>query len=146
MPRTPSKRRVIVDQERYTVDASAADRDALASVAARSLTRDAMRAAGFMCLHAHMDLLAYGYTVRHWLRLRDGAEVLEFNPSLSDLPRVTACCYAEQAAVHRALGLNLVPPGCDWSDYRQPGLFDAALSGESGGAGTVARPSSPAVW
>ncbi len=27
------------------------------------------------------------------------------------LPRLTATCYAEQVEIHRALNLNLVPPG-----------------------------------
>lgn len=105
-----------------------ADLKALKALSARSISRKAIQHAGYLPVCASSDLFAHGYSVRHWWRVRDRHELLEYNPRLSDLPRVTAGSYAEQAAIHRALRINLVPPGVQWTDYGQAGLFDSSLA------------------
>lgn len=58
------------------------------------------------------DLLRWGYSISHWLdpRVR-GSEVCEYNPQFPGLPRLTAATYAEQVAIHRALGAPVLPGG-----------------------------------
>jgi len=106
------------------IDTSRADRAALEDLSRTSIPRKQLQAEGYIDLHAGADLHPYGYTVRYWLHLDGWKEVLEFNPRLSDLPRVTADCYERQARIHRALKLNLVAPGDIWTDFGSPGLFD----------------------
>lgn len=92
------------------------DRAALAALAARSLTREQL-AAGWRNAAKSSDLFELGYSVSHWVApgVR-GSEVLEFNPYVvagvpADLPRVTVDNYADQAALHRAIGARVVSPG-----------------------------------
>lgn len=108
---------------------------ALAALASRSIARRTLQADGWRPLHAQEDLHRVGYTVRHWVHLGQGRHLLECYPRMpgSPLPRLTVECYRDQAALHLALGLNLVPPGCDWVDYGQRGLYDADLR-RGGGA------------
>jgi hypothetical protein len=93
------------------------DRDALAALAARAVPREALQAAGYLNLVKSTDLFPHGYSVSHWLRPGvPGSEVLEFNPRAvrgvtTDLPRLTAASYAEQVAVHEAIGARVVAPG-----------------------------------
>lgn len=69
------------------------------------------------------DTLACGgcdeeYVVAHWVIPGvPGSEVLEYLPRFSDLPRVTVATYADQAAVHRALGVRLVGPGRKFREF-----------------------------
>jgi hypothetical protein len=109
------------------IHCSRADRHVLEELSRTSVTRQQLRADGFIDLSAAADLHPYGYTVRHWLRLNPWQLLMEFIPRHSDLPRVTADCYERQARLHRALGLNLVAPGECWNDYQNPGLFDDYL-------------------
>ena len=101
---------------------------AIALIAAKAIPREKIREGNYRSVLGSTDLFRHGYFVRHWLRFSDGSEILEYNPRLSDLPRVTATCYAEQIAIHRALGLNIVPPGVPWQDYGGRGLFDEILT------------------
>ena len=103
-----------------------ADRAALAGLAAAAVSRGQLQARGYLAVCLSSDLFAHGYAVRHWFRPSDGDEVLEYNPRADGLPRLTASTYEEQCAAHKALGLNLVPPGQPWEDYGQRGLFDGA--------------------
>lgn len=103
----------------------------LTELAATSISREQLQAEGYLSMMAHADLHRYGYTVRVWLKVKTMHTVYEYNPRLSELPRITADTYARQAALHMALGLNLVGKGETWTDYRQPGLFDAMLLEES---------------
>lgn len=96
----------------------APDLDTLARLAEKALPGEAIRSMGYRSVCASSDLHRYGYTVRHWMRLADGTEVLEYLPRLSKLPRLTAACHAEQVAIHRALGLNCVGPREQWYDAR----------------------------
>lgn len=127
MPRQKRRSRKVDAQNR--VDTSRVDREALATLASISISRDQLQGDGYCPMNASSDLHPYGYTVRHWILAgKAQSEVLEYNPSLSDLPRLTATCYDEQAAIHRALGLNLVSPGERWVNYQQTGLFDGILT------------------
>lgn len=110
---------------------SRANREALKALAAKAVGREALRAGGYHSLCHSSDLFRHGYRVRHWFRPCDRHELLEYLPRDSDLPRLTAGSYAEQAAIHVAIGLNLVPPGAPWTDYRQVGLFDGQLGGDA---------------
>lgn len=92
------------------------DPDALARLAAASVPREQLQREGYLPLLAWADLHPFGYTVRHWLRPRDGAQALEYLPRLSELPRVCVTTYEQQAGLHRALGLNVVRPGEPWAD------------------------------
>ena len=87
------------------------DRAALDDLAARSIPRADLTGL-YLCVAKSSDLHDHGYAVAHWVRVGvPGSEVLEYNPRLSDLPRVTADSYADQAAVHRAVGARVVGPG-----------------------------------
>lgn len=89
----------------------AIDRAALESLAARSVPRAALTGT-YVCVGKSTDLHDLGYGVAHWVVPGvPGSEVLEYNPRLSDLPRVTAATYAEQVAVHEAIGARVVGPG-----------------------------------
>ena len=100
------------------------DLAALELIARRAIPRVQLQAEGYMSVLGSSDLFKHGYFVRHWYHLKTQREVLEFNPRGSRLPRLTATCSAEQVEIHRALGLNLVPPGEQWEDYGGRGLFD----------------------
>lgn len=92
-------------------EAEPIDRAALAELAARSVPRRQL-ARTHRNLLKSTDLNEFGYTVSHWVRVGSpGSELLEFNPWLSDLPRVTVDNYADQAEVHRAIGARVVGPG-----------------------------------
>lgn len=100
------------------------DLAALDTLAGRAVPREQLQAEGYRSVLGSSDLFRHGYFVRHWYHLKTRREVLEYNPRHSRLPRLTATCYAEQVEIHRALGLNLVPPGERWEDYGGRGLFD----------------------
>lgn len=87
------------------------DTAALAELAGRSVPRHELHGR-FCCLAKSSDLFPLGYIVAHWVRpgVR-GSELLEYLPRFSDLPRVTAASYEDQAAVHRAIGARTVGPG-----------------------------------
>lgn len=104
--------------------AEPADLAALADIAARSIPRETMQAAGYIPVCKSTDLQADGYTVLDWLnpfmvRTGDPARhVLEYVPSshrrpagAPEVPRLTASSYAEQCAIHEALRLRVVGPG-----------------------------------
>jgi len=94
------------------------DRTALAGLAARSVPRRTMQARGWCPVAKFTDLQELGYTVVYWLKpgVRE-AVILEFMPYVGcghdnlGLPRVTAGCYADQKAIHEAVGARVVSPG-----------------------------------
>jgi hypothetical protein len=101
-----------------------ADLAALADIAARSIPRARLQAEGFRGVTKSTELQPEGYTVIDWLhpaRALAGApdrHVMEYVPSshrrprgAPTLPRLTASTYAEQVAIHQALGLRVVSPG-----------------------------------
>ena len=94
------------------------DTAALAELAGRSIPRAELSAA-FACVAKSSDLFDLGYIVAHWVRpgVR-GSEVLEYLPRFSQLPRLTVATYADQVAVHQALGARVVGPG---RPFRQHG-------------------------
>lgn len=102
--------------------------EALQQIATKAIPREKIREGNHRSMLGSTDLFRHGYFVRHWVRFSDNSEILEYNPRNSDLPRVTATTYAEQVAVHRAIGLNIVPPGVPWQDYGGRGLFDEILT------------------
>lgn len=108
------------------VDTTGADQGALLALAAHAVPRETLQTQGYLSILSWADLHPHGYTVRAWLCLADSDLVLEYRPRLSDLPRLTVRTYAEQSAVHRALGVNVVPPGQQWTEWApgQRGLFD----------------------
>lgn len=92
------------------------DLAALAELARRSVPRDELN--GRYCnLAKSSDLFELGYSVSHWVIPGvPGSELLEFNPRVVggvafDLPRVTVDNYADQAALHEAIGARVVRPG-----------------------------------
>ncbi len=97
--------------------AEAADLAALAELAARSIPRAELIAEGYRNLAKSSDLFDMGYSISHWFNPRTRAELVEYNPTsgagrpAGRLPRVTATTYAEQAAVHDAIGARVVSPG-----------------------------------
>lgn len=78
----------------------------------------------YKALLASSDFHNFGYALRHWFRVRDRREVIEYIPIKKQWPRLTAFCYRDQVNIHRAFGLNVVPPGMQWVDFGQAGLFD----------------------
>ncbi|MFO0880723.1 MAG: hypothetical protein U0840_25605 [Gemmataceae bacterium] len=106
------------------------DLAALEAIATRAIPREQLQAEGYRSLAGSSDLFKAGYFVRHWYRISDQREVLEYLPRperktrATELPRLTATCYVEQVEIHRALGINLVGPGERWEDYGGRGLFD----------------------
>ena len=109
---------------------------ALQAIATRAIPREQLQAEGYRSLAGSSDLFRHGYFVRHWYRISDQREVLEYTARperktrATELPRLTATTYAEQVEIHRALGLNLVAPGERWEDYGGRGLFDEVWMGE----------------
>lgn len=93
------------------------DRAALDELAARSVPRAGL-SGRFLCLAKSSDMFGHGYIVAHWVIPGvPGSEVLEYLPRFSDLPRVTVATYADQAAVHRALGVRVVGPGRKFREH-----------------------------
>lgn len=101
-----------------------ADLAALADIAAGATPRAELQAAGFRPVTKSTELQPEGYTVIDWLhpgRALAGdpdRHVMEYVPSghrrptgAPTLPRLTAATYAEQLAIHEALGLRVVGPG-----------------------------------
>lgn len=112
------------------VDTAGVDRQALAALALRAVSRERLQEQGYLPVAKSGDLFRVGYSVVFWVRVGvPGSELLEYKPRLSDLPRLTVSDYATQMEVHRALGLSRVPPGCPWVDYGpgQRGLFDGEM-------------------
>lgn len=117
---------------------------ALQKLAETSMPLNELKATGFRSVCISSDLFPYGYSIRHWVRLTDRLEVVEYRPMAKDdrrirqgrrgiLPRITAHTYQRQAAVHAALGLNLVQPGEPWQDFGTVGLFDEIFLEEAAG-------------
>jgi hypothetical protein len=119
------------------------DRSKLQELSDRSPCRAALRSRGYCAMHAAADLHEHGYTVRYWLRPADRDVWLEFNPTGGEgrrnpgLPRVALQTYADQAALHRALGLGIAGPGDEYAGDG-PGLFDDAYF-------EAAAPAAPAL-
>lgn len=115
-----------------------ADPERLLHLATLAVPRERLQAEGYRAVCASSDLHRHGYTVRHWFRFPDGPEVLEYLPYTvkgkrwDGRPRLTAATWEEQAAIHLALGLNLVGPGERWKDYGGRGLFDGMHLAEAG--------------
>jgi hypothetical protein len=87
------------------------DSTALADLAARSIPRGEL-SGRYLCVAKSSDLFDLGYTVQSWVLVGvAGSEVLEYRPRFSALPRVTVACYADQVAVHEAIGARVVGPG-----------------------------------
>lgn len=111
----------------------------LSELAAGSPSREEMVARGFRGLAKSSDMHKVGYQIQHWLIPGEaGSEVIEYSPinnvhwqtkerQQNDLPRIVVSCYADQARLHVALGLNLVGPGDQWKNYGSKGLFDEQL-------------------
>jgi hypothetical protein len=117
---------------------------ALAALALLAIPRSMIKGHWFLSLVASSDLHRYGYTIRHWVRLKDGACVDEYNPyPPRKLPRLTATTYAQQVAIHEAMGLNLVGRGEQWVDYKGPGLFDEFLKDAAACSSSSAPPITP---
>lgn len=87
------------------------DTAALAELAGRAVPRNELHGR-FCCVAKSSDLFELGYIVAHWVRpgVRE-SEVLEYLPRFSALPRLTVATYADQVAVHIALGARVVGPG-----------------------------------
>lgn len=105
----------------------------LDTIAGRATSREELKAMGYLPVAKSADLHGEGYQIVFWIRLGGPGEVLEYMPR--DLPgrrwgrpRLTAGSYEEQAAIHRALGLAVVPPGGKWDrrHARQLDLFAGA--------------------
>jgi hypothetical protein len=92
------------------------DRDALAAIAARSVPRSELHGRYCNCAKSS-DMFELGYTISHWIIPGEPAsELLEYNPLVvagvpANLPRVTATSYADQVAIHEAIGARVVGPG-----------------------------------
>jgi hypothetical protein len=83
----------------------------LADLAARSIPR-AELTGRYLCVAKSSDLFPLGYTVQSWVIVGvPGSEVLEYRPRFSALPRVAVASYADQVAVHQAIGARVVGPG-----------------------------------
>jgi hypothetical protein len=88
-----------------------ADPAALAAIGAAAVPRAELSGTHVNMLKS-TDLFRWGYSVSHWLNPRvRGAEVCEYNPQFPGLPRLTAATYAEQVAIHKALGAPVLPSG-----------------------------------
>ncbi len=62
-------------------------------------------------LMKYSDLHPQGYTISHWMNPSEPLDqVLEYNPRLSDKPRLTARNGDELKAIHDALGIPVPPP------------------------------------
>lgn len=94
----------------------AIDRPALDGLAGRAVPRTELQGR-YVPVAKSTDLFDVGYTVLHWIIPGvPGSELLEYLPrSLPDracvLPRLTADSYADQVAIHEAIGARVVSPG-----------------------------------
>lgn len=105
------------------------DHDKLAQLAALAVPREELQRWGYRNLCKYGDLHRLGYIISLWLHPESLEQILEYTPQArvgveAGPCRLTARTFAEQADIHRALGLNLVPAGSEWEDYGSPGLFD----------------------
>lgn len=103
---------------------------ALPAIPRAELVRRGYRACG-KC----RDMQRLGYQTVEWYSVSERRRIVEYigmtlfnqeygpdgmmtgRPATAtrvDVPRYTASTYAEQVAVHRALGLHVVPPGEPW--------------------------------
>ncbi|MBA4187568.1 MAG: hypothetical protein C0467_06070 [Planctomycetaceae bacterium] len=97
-------------------DTPVVDPAALSAIAAKAVSREALVADGFVNLLKSTDLFRHGYSVSHWIKPAvPGSHLLEYVPRASKLPRLTATTYAEQVAIHEALGIRVVSPGRKFS-------------------------------
>ena len=85
------------------------DRTALAEIAAGSISREDLHGQ-YLNLAKSSDLFNHGYSISHWFNPRTREQVIEYNPRLSDLPRLTATDYETQVLIHRAIGAVVLPP------------------------------------
>lgn len=102
------------------------DRAALADLAARSLTREELDAQGFRPIIKSTDLFPHGYTVVHWIKPGvKASELLEYLPRVcrgetgAGLPRITLTTFADQAALHRAVGAKVTGSGVPFTTGRK---------------------------
>ncbi len=58
----------------------------------------------YVSISKSTDLFPWGYGITQWFDPRSKQEIIEYVPRLSDMPRLTATTYAEQVAIHKALG------------------------------------------
>jgi len=59
------------------------------------------------------ELYPWNYQVLQWLDPRTKEVIVEYKPLVQGLPRLTATTYAEQVAIHEALGAPVKPKGSD---------------------------------
>src|SRR4051812_36640084 len=96
------------------------DRQALAALSARSLSREEMTRRGMVPVAKSSDLFPWGVSVIFWIRPGTKAsEVLEMVPrhvpgKPSRVPRVTVDCWEDQVRFHQALGLGIVGRSQHW--------------------------------
>ena len=95
----------------------------LSEIAGRSMSRADLKAAGYRMLAGSTDLHKYGYSIKHWFKVSNGDQVIEYVPRSkgSGLPRVTATKYEDQVTIHRAVNAPVKPPG--GSDAKQKTMF-----------------------
>lgn len=98
---------------------------ALRLLSALAIPLAQIRAEGWRSMIASTDLHAWGYSIREWMLLPTGRILVEYHARFltSGLPRVTASTYAEQCAIHQAIGVVCVPPGEYFRQGDQPYLF-----------------------
>lgn len=96
------------------------------------MTRDDLIREGFRSLCLSSDLFPYGIRIRHWFRVRDGAEAIEYSPRMGghDDWSVVATNYDEQIAFHKSHGINITGRGEQWYDGNKTPLFAMADQGE----------------
>lgn len=89
-------------------------------------SRDELRQAGYMDMHASSDLLPYGYQIRHWFNPSEKKHAIEYrwregtdprkNKKAKNVGDVVIHNYKEQAAFHKSIGANVTPPGEAYED------------------------------
>ncbi len=86
-------------------------------------TRDELREQGYIDMHASSDLHKYGYQTRYWFNPKTKDTRIEYikrvpgKVGTKDPADTTVVGnYAEQAAFHRKIGANVVPPGEAYDD------------------------------
>ena len=87
------------------------------------MTRAELIAQGYRDLYAQGDLRARGWQIRHWFHPGTGDHRIEYVPvsegelaSKEQLHSIIVGNYEEQAAFHRSIGVQVVPPGETFDD------------------------------